>query len=279
MSSDQKHFLVTVASVLVTLAVLEIGLRAVHLINHRGEQSGAFYGPNPQSSLYHQISSIPGLDYEMAPNRKLELQGIPIETNHYGMRQSEVFSPKSESPCRIAALGDSYTFGFGVREEQAYPQVLEKLLRKSSVSAACEFEVLNFGVLGYSSYDEALVLRYRALNFDPRVVILGYVLNDPEIDPVQPIHAYFAKRAWWQSFRILELVGVWAYQARRNWEEKHLGGGDYYVYLHARGERKWQSVVDAFGDMRKAASHRNIKVVVVIFPELTESFKGKPWTE
>ncbi len=276
-SNFKRRILVSVASVLVTLAVLEIGLRTVHLIHHRAEKSGAFYGPNPQSSLYHQISSIPGLDYEMALNRKLELTGIPIETNQYGMRQSEKVSQESDSPCRIAALGDSYTFGFGVREEQAYPQVLEKLLRKSSVSAACEFEVLNFGVLGYSSYDEALMLRYRAVNFNPRVVILGYVLNDPEIDPVQPIHAYFAKRAWWQSFRILELAGAWIYQARRNAEEKRLGGGDYYVYLHAPGQRKWQSVVDAFSDIHEVTSQRNIKVIVVIFPELTESFKGKLW--
>jgi hypothetical protein len=31
--------------------------------------------------------------------------------------------------------------------------------------------------------------------------------------------------------------------------------------------------------MREVTSYRNIKVVVAIFPELTESFKGKPWTD
>jgi hypothetical protein len=37
--------------------------------------------------------------------------------------------------------------------------------------------------------------------------------------------------------------------------------------------------VDAFRDIREVAARRNIKVLVAIFPMLTESFKGKPWSE
>ena len=58
-----------------------------------------------------------------------------------------------------------------------------------------------------------------------------------------------------------------------------MGGGDYYFYLHAQDQRKWQSVVDAFRDIRDVTSPRSIKVLVVIFPEVTESFKGKPWSD
>jgi hypothetical protein len=271
--------LVSVASILLTLILLELALRTVHFIHHRGEKSVVFYGPEPQSRLFHRVSSIPGLDYEMAPNRQLDLVGVPVATNQYGMRDSEPSSQTTESPCRIAAIGDSYTFGFGVRAEQAYPKVLEKQLRNSSVARGCQFEVLNFGVIGYSSYDEDLMLKYRVVNFDPRVVIIGYVLNDPEIDPVQPIHAYFAKPAWWQSFRLLSLSSAWITQIRNDRDRKRLGGGDYYIYLHAPGQRKWQSVIDAFGDIHDVTSRKNIKVLLVIFPELPESFKGKPWTD
>jgi hypothetical protein len=209
----------------------------------------------------------------------LDLVGVPVATNQYGMRDSEPSSQITESPCRLAAVGDSYTFGFGVRAEQAYPKVLEKRLRNSSVARGCQFEVLNFGVIGYSSYDEDLMLKYRVVNFEPRVVIIGYVLNDPEIDPIQPIHAYFAKPAWWQSFRLLSLSWAWVTQIKNDHDRKRLGGGDYYTYLHAPGQRKWQSVIDAFGDIHDVTSRKNIKVLLVIFPELPESFKGKLWTD
>jgi hypothetical protein len=281
-SSLRKGFsrlLVIVAALLFTFVVLELGLRAVHFIRHRGQKSSVFFGPEPQSRLFHRASSIPGLDYEMTPDREIVIGGISIKTNQYGMRDSEPSSEKTDSPCRIAALGDSYTFGWGVHAEEAYPKVLEKMLRESSAAKECQFEVLNFGVLGYSSYDEDLMLKCRVVNFNPRVVILGYVLNDPEIDPVQPIHAYFAKLAWWQHVRLFRLAGTWATQVSDDWDRKRLGGGDYYVYLHAPQQRKWQSVVDAFSDIREVTSRQNIKVLVVIFPELTESFKGKSWAD
>ena len=266
--------LVCVVSLVLIVVLLELGLRGIHAIHHWREWRGQAWGATrPESSLLHQASSIPGLDYEMAPNRESSLHGLPMKTNQFGMRDNEAFSPRTESPCRIAVLGDSYTFGVRVREEEAYPKVIEKLLRQSSARDRCRFEVLNFGVVGYSSYDEDLMFKYRVANFNPRVVILGYVLNDPECDAVQPLHAYFVKQAWWQPYRLLTLAG----QVETNWEQKRFGGGDYYVYLHAQ-QRKWQSVVDAFSDIHQVAERRNIKVLVAIFPMITPAFKGNAWT-
>jgi len=119
------------------------------------------------------------------------------------------------------------------------------------------------------------MLKYRVVNFDPHVVIVGYVLNDPECDPIQPLHAYFVTHAWWQPYRLLTLAA----QVEADWDRERLGGGDYYVYLHAQGQRKWQSVVDAFSDIREVALRHQMKVLVVIFPMVTPSFKGKPWTQ
>jgi lysophospholipase L1-like esterase len=257
--------LLGLTSMVFALVALELGLRAIHAIHHWGYSR----------RLFHQESSIPGLDYDMTPNREVFINGISIKTNQYGMRDWEPFVQESESPCRIAALGDSYTFGMGVAAAETYPKVLEKLLRESEADKECKFEVLNFGVVGYSSADEDLMLKYRAVNFDPHVVILGYVLNDPEIDPVQPNHAFFAKQPWWEPYRLVRYLT----QVKADWDLKVLGGGDYYVYLHALGHRKWRSVVDAFSDIREVTSRRNTKVLVVVFPMITPSFKGRPWTK
>jgi lysophospholipase L1-like esterase len=280
-----SRLLVSVVSLFFTLGLLEVGLRVVQGWTKESPPglSGRTFGPvddfsgsDPRSIVIHRASSIPGLSYEMAPNRELRARnGIVIKTNRFGMRGREPAAQKTDSPCRIAVLGDSYTLGLGVREEDAYPQVLEELLRLSPTAAHCQFEVLNFGVVGYSSSDEDLVLRHRALEFNPKVVIIGYVLNDPEIDPIQPLHRYYSQHRWWQHFRLLRLPD----EARTSWDIRRLGGGDYYVYLHAPGQRKWQSVVDAFRDIRDVSAQRNIKVLVAIFPEITKRFKGKPWTD
>src|SRR5262245_1068570 len=268
--------LLSLASVVFTCALLEVGLRVAHEVQEWQNKSppsadaGAmtpiydFSGSDPRSIVIHKASSIPGLTYEMAPNRELTARnGIPIQTNQFGMRDSTSIALKTDSRCRIAVLGDSYTFGLGVRAEETYPKVLEKLLRQSPAAARCQFEVLNFGVVGYSAYDESLVLRYRVVDFNPRVIVIGYVLNDPEIDPtVQTLHRYYSERPWWRQFRIFTLPG----DAKTNWDINRLGGGDYYVYLHAPKERKWQSVVDAFRDIRDVAAQHHSTVLVVIFP-------------
>jgi lysophospholipase L1-like esterase len=281
--------LVSIGSVVLTLGLLEIGLDIAHAItrcrtppppasyNPSSEPMDDFWGSEPRSAVIHQPSAIPGLGYEMAPNRELRAgNGIAITTNRFGMRDSEPAEQKSNSPCRIAAIGDSYTLGLGVREEETYAKVLENLLRASRQAAQCPFEVLNFGVVGYSSLDESLVMKYRVVDFDPQVVVIGYVLNDPEIDPTaQTLHRYYAPHPWWRRFRVFRLPG----EAKTNWDIYRLGGGDYYAYLHAPGEKNWQSVVDAFADIRQVAAQHHIKVLLVIFPELTVRFKGKPWSE
>ena len=108
---------VTVGALVLTVALLEGGLRTIHMIHH-------WRATGPESSLFHQASSIPGLSYDMAPNRHASLQSLPISTNQYGMRDDEPSSRQTESHCRIVVLGDSYTFGIKLHADQTYPKVL-----------------------------------------------------------------------------------------------------------------------------------------------------------
>jgi len=112
-------FVVT-GSLVFSLVLFELGLRALHAAHHWREWRGQAWGvTRPESSLLHQASSIPGLDYEMAPGRNTSLHGLPIRTNQFGMRDSEPLSQAADPRCRIAVLGDSYTFGVRVHEDEA----------------------------------------------------------------------------------------------------------------------------------------------------------------
>src|SRR5262245_14298331 len=70
-----------------------------------------------------------------------------ISLNEDGFRSQPAAAAKRPGVLRVACIGDSWTFGMNVDQDQTYPARLETLLRQR---AAGEVEVMNFGVLGYS---------------------------------------------------------------------------------------------------------------------------------
>ena len=136
--------------------------------------------------LIHRASSVPGLKYELVPGMEKYSQGVNIKINSHGMRDDEPLDGEAQLLCNILVLGDSYTFGFGVESEETYTNVLEDLLSNHTTDQAVQ--ALNMGVGGYSSRDESLVVKNKGMMWDPDLIVLGYVLNDPETDLIQPRH-------------------------------------------------------------------------------------------
>jgi len=246
-------------SIAVSLVLAEMGLRLFRPVQYLKPPDPA-RRLHPEESLYRP-SSVPGLTYEMAPGRNGLFEGMHVRTNAYGLRGPEI-APESSHPIRLAALGDSFTFGFGVEEKDTYPSLVQEFLNQRSSELQGRCEVLNFGVVGYSSRDEAVVLERKALAFHPRGIIIGYVLNDPEIDPRPSLHKYFDPPVWWRHSHLLRLSHL-AWNSLQVWVE---GGGDYQRYLHAPGGVKWQSVRDAFRRIGDLARQDNAWVLVAIFP-------------
>jgi lysophospholipase L1-like esterase len=254
----RASLLTSLASLALSLVLAEVGLRLFLPVRFR--EPPARLPRDAWMELLHRRSELPELSYELAPRMHKRSHGTVIRTNSHGMREREIAIEKPDSVTRIAVLGDSYTFGFGVPGLRAYPRVLEGLLNQRA-SRGRRFEVLNFGVGGYSTHDEAVVLKYRALAWDPDLVVVGYVLNDPEDEPIQPLHSYYQQPRWWQRFHLLRLVA----KAEWQWGVRRFGGGDYIQSLYG-DPRKWRNVVDAFASIRQLALARGVGVMVVIFP-------------
>lgn len=253
--------LLAVATLAVALVVAEAMLAWLHPVRYRKPTARGF--DQQWRSLLHRPSAIPGLHYELAPERVGEARGATIVTNRHGMRDDPPMPDDTPGLFRIAVLGDSFTFGYGVEAAEAYPSILERLLRDRPPDDACRYDVLNFGVSGYSTRDEALVLRHKAMAFHPRQVIVGYFLNDPQIEPIQPLQTHFAPVHWWQRFHLTRLAS----QVKNLWDRKRIANGSFYDYLHAVGRKNWQSVEAAFADMADAAGP-DVPVLIVIFPEV-----------
>lgn len=75
---------------------------------------------------------------------------------------------------RVAAFGDSYTFGSQVTHEQSWPQVMAAELAAAGRPA----EVLNFGVPGHGTGQAYLRWQTAGQDFHPDVVLFGFTAEN-----------------------------------------------------------------------------------------------------
>jgi hypothetical protein len=176
--------------------------------------------------------------------------------------------PDPDRPNKIVVLGDSFTFGFGVLQEQIVSSVLQRAL------TGADFDVLNLAVSGYATGHEVVVLEHKGLAWNPEVIMVGYVLNDPETEPIQQLPAYFATPKWWQHSHVLRLAA----RGAKRITMLVYGGGDYYTYLH-NNPKSWGSVVDGFADIATLAHRSEARVILVIFPDLWHDWDTYPYSD
>ena len=101
------------------------------------------------------------------------------EISSQGLRDREFEIPKPAGVFRILMLGDSVTYGLFVKREQAFPKVLEALLRQRGLRV----EVINAGMNGYTIWNELQWFKRHGAAFQADLVVLGFCPNDV-VDPV-----------------------------------------------------------------------------------------------
>jgi hypothetical protein len=215
--------------------------------------------------------------------------GIPVKRNSKGWRDYEYAYEKEEGVFRIVALGDSVLNAHGVPQEDVYAKVLE---RKLNERESGHFEVIMLSLGALNTMHEAHLLEVEGVKYDPNMVLVGYIMNDPVGGPVKTIRdpptgvGYKIKLFFKQSSLLLhswQLVKRTAWQVM-GWDLRFDAGGgheklesDYYTEIH-NDEKSWQNVVEGFTKIGRIASERQIPGVVVIFP-LLHRFAEYPWTE
>lgn len=231
-------------------------------------------------NLAHRRSSIPGLSYELNPGRSVKHLGVKVDINQMGLRSYEPLSPAQDRR-RIAVVGDSYAFGFGVKLPETFGSVMEESLNSGAPGGgpsgvtARSYEVMNFAVGGYSTLDEAAVVEHRVRAWAPALIVVAYSLNDPEDDPVQPVHSHYQRVQAWQYSHLLRLVAVTYLQT----QIRRHGGGDYHRYLH-QSPAKWGSVQRGFTRIERAAAAIDAPVLLAIFPHsVVKDWKAYPYRD
>lgn len=222
-------------SIVIALVLAEIGVRiflrsrqphsefAAQL--QRSQQSGITNttGPSLNISGLVQPSAYPDVVYELKPRISGTFQNKLIQTNSQGMRDQEYTVTKPPDTFRIIGLGDSIMFGWGVDESESFLSVLEQNLNNPQKdpetgsenasymnpetvlhsAGSSTYEVLNMAVPGYNTALEAFVLRDKALQFEPDLVIVNFISNDFNLPNFMQTPVKFLNLHRFELFKII----------------------------------------------------------------------------
>jgi len=75
---------------------------------------------------------------------------------------------------RVAVLGDSYAFGYGVDQGESFPEQLERRMRARGAA----IDVINAGVPGFGGVEERRMLEKHVLPLRPVLVLIAVYGND-----------------------------------------------------------------------------------------------------
>lgn len=217
----KKNLLLTL---IVTLVCLLLGEAAVRVWFERPgfrdfpeDQPPGLYVPHPTRS------------YALAPNYdgkiNAELYTIRVSTNNLGLRDGPV---QPGETIDVLAVGGSFTDGFGVEAEEAWPSQLETALN-SKRKARRPLRVLNGAVSSYglaqirTSIKELLYLK-------PKMVVIGlYMGGYRRLDTPYVLHkGYVVYQDSVSHFDVIEDGFVYTQYENRTMQRLHLWSMKHY---------------------------------------------------
>lgn len=148
-------------------------------------------GPSPYVHRTAAEVEATGIAYAFRPDVELRYvypsrgwpksvagKSVIATTNDVGRRGPDVPRSKPAGTWRVAAAGDSITFGHGVPDGAPYVAVLAERLNERLAGSPWRYDAVNGGVSGYDVLDCEAYLRHELLPYEPDLVVYGFYLND-----------------------------------------------------------------------------------------------------
>lgn len=192
---------------------------------------------------------------------------VTYRCNAFGFRDDEFELAKAPGELRVLAIGDSFTFGVGVRGEAAWPQVLERRLAEERADPV---QVINAGFAGgHEPSQYAEWLASDGLLFAPDAVVLGFCLND--CSPLVPMVARMAPPRPRTPSRLWDLI-----VDRLDPPGKNDGPLDFGKIL-TKDTASWDATRRGLEQMRDLCTSAGVRFVVAVFPMLSELGPKSPY--
>lgn len=200
-------------------------------------------------------SDNPKIGHEHIPGAEAHLMGVDVEINSDGLRDEE-YSVERNNKYRIAVLGDSLTFGWGVEKEDTFEVLLESMLSEKRPT-----EMINFGHGNYNTVQQVNLFRKKGLKYNPDKVVVFWFINDAEVTPV--------RSKWTPVARLRSVTFLWS-RVRGLLTRSEAGTTfeSFYSDLYDDGQPGFEAMKDAFLELQGICEQRGIELQVVMLPEL-----------
>lgn len=209
--------------------------------------------------------------------------------NRYGpgmfdyVRDLKYDKEKPRGTVRIICVGDSFTYGDGVKFDDTYAKRLERSLNYlQGRKTGKKYEVLNMSWCGFSTFQEINQLPF-IKEFHPDLILWGYCLNDTEdwTDPdgVQLLRYKLIYKH--EPKKYLKFIYKNSYLSSfigNRLSNLRISGGNkkYYKYLYEDSYPGWIRVQKSFEILR----NQDTPIIVLVFPLLAYDLnKGYPFLE
>lgn len=153
-----QNFILACGSIIALVIVLELALTFLVPVLYRPRITKL----DDTVGWYH-VSNVTAVDEK-------EGHRYTISYNSHGYRGPDRTYEKPKGVQRVVVLGDSFTDGSEVGDEELFTWKLERSL--------ANVEVINLGVYGYQTAQEFVTLEKRGLRYSPDAVVLMVVPND-----------------------------------------------------------------------------------------------------
>ena len=154
---------------LVAVGFVEIAIRVLQLAPSQGVSTVDEADFDRVPGLFGPGQDIVDRQEPALPHR--------VRINAHGYRGPEIPAGRDPGEFRVLAIGDSFTFGDFVDDEDTLPAQVEANLRQRDLAGCDSVRVLNAGVGGTTIVTHAEMAN-RGLVFEPDLVLLTFSEND-----------------------------------------------------------------------------------------------------
>jgi len=222
----------------------------------------------------YEASPDPELGYGLTPGHRGTSYGTPVQINEFGFRSPPFAKERSPGTYRVICVGDSFTFGMGVRQEESWPAQLEA--RLSPPPGYHRIEVVNAGVPGYNLRQYGRQIELALLEYEPNLILMGLVENDLEPSfyvedgylcvPRKKTTISFPGKRWLQTHSHLYQAVNMRYQGwMAAWLQHRNPDEARSILFGDRDPAAWEEAVDRLSRSRREALRHGVDIYAAMF--------------
>lgn len=199
----------------------------------------------------------------------------PTSRNRLGFREADFTPFAAPGVLRIAAVGDSFTYGAGILEPERISNRIEAAMNERGVG---RFEVLNFGEPGANFEEHADNLKVAINEAHPHFILLQWYLNDLDDESERRPRP---KQLGWKLHHRLDRISALYGLANAFFSDTQIKLGlvpadAYYARFSDTGDPIANRAEARLAHVIQIAREAGLPIAIYAWPELTRDVGSSP---